>query len=348
MIRLRVSIMSEWFTLSVVLALALLLFLPRFGLIARWRHGRRLAARSRREDALKYILKCEANAQVPTLTGVAGALQIKPGTASRLLAEMEERGLVSHDAGRLRLRQAGRDIALHIVRAHRLWERYLADHTGVQEKDWHHQAELQEHLLSQEQTENLAAQLGHPTRDPHGDFIPDFRGQLEADAGHPLNTADLNAPLRIVHIEDEPEAVYAQITALGLRPGMVARVLEKSPQRLRFWVEGQEHVLAPLLAHNISVVRVPADEAHDFFGEEHLAELRKGQRARVAGLSPACRGAERRRLLDLGFVPGSTVEVEMVSPAGDPTAYRIRGTVIALRREQARLIRITTQEAIAA
>jgi DtxR family Mn-dependent transcriptional regulator len=64
------------------------------------------------------------------------------------------------------------------------------------------------------------------------------------------------------------------------------------------------------------------------------------------GLSPACRGQERRRLLDLGFVPGTPVEVDMVSPAGDPIAYRERGSVVALRREQADLIRVNSKAAL--
>jgi DtxR family Mn-dependent transcriptional regulator len=79
------------------------------------------------------------------------------------------------------------------------------------------------------------------------------------------------------------------------------------------------------------------------FKEEFLADLQPGQHGRVLGLTPACRGAERRRLLDLGFVPGTDVAVEMVSPGRDPTAYRVRGTLIALRREQAGLIRIAPE-----
>jgi DtxR family Mn-dependent transcriptional regulator len=73
-----------------------------------------------------------------------------------------------------------------------------------------------------------------------------------------------------------------------------------------------------------------------------LAHLVPGQKARVRHISPDCSAAERRRLLDMGFVPDTLVEVEMISPSGDPTAYRIRGTQIALRREQSSLIYVTT------
>ena len=340
--------MKEAFLALVFALLAAALFLPRIGLVARWRHARRLAARFRREDALKFILKTEANRQTPTIEAVAGSLQMKPSAAAELLKDMEAHGLVSYDEGRLRLQPGGRDIALHVVRAHRLWESYLADQTGVAEKDWHHRAERQEHLLSREETEFLARRLGHPTRDPHGDAIPEAGGDLEGDAGRPLNVAEVHVPLRIVHIEDEPETIYSQILAQGLRPGMTATVLEKSPQRIRFWADGREHVLAPLLANNLSVIPLTADEASELYGEQHLAELRPGQHGRVLGLSPACRGAERRRLLDLGFVPGTEIEVDLVSPMGDPIAYRVRGAVVALRREQAELIRMAAAEAIPA
>ena len=73
-----------------------------------------------------------------------------------------------------------------------------------------------------------------------------------------------------------------------------------------------------------------------------LDQLPIGHKARVITL--ASLGAERRRMMDLGILPGARIEIEMHNPLGDPTAYRIRGAVIALRREQARLIKITLDE----
>lgn len=70
-----------------------------------------------------------------------------------------------------------------------------------------------------------------------------------------------------------------------------------------------------------------------------LDKLLPGQAATVAALETT--GASRRRLMDLGILPGTKLTAEMRSPLGDPTAYRIRGAVIALRREQARQIQIT-------
>ena len=334
-------------TVIIVLLILLvaLVFWPKLGLVARWRQGRQFAARSQSEDALKHILLCEVNSEQPSLLSIAGALGLNAARTTTLLTDMETRGLISYEEGRLRLKSAGRELALHVIRAHRLWESYLADQTGVAETKWHHLAEKQEHRLSPAQADALAARLGHPTRDPHGDAIPSADGQLAADEGKSLNAIAPNVPVVITHIEDEPETTYAQLAAQGLRAGMKACVVEKAPDRITLWADGRQHVLAPVIANNISVAPIPGVKSSDLFHEQFLCNLKPGHRAQVVALSAACRGPERRRLLDLGFVPGTVVEVDMVSPGGDPTAYRVRGSVVALRREQANLVCIGNLEA---
>lgn len=336
-----------YYFLGGFVALAVFLW-PQHGLLARWRRARELTRRSRREDTLKHIVKSEANGRVATLDSIAGALQITTSGAARLLEELESCDLLTFDGGRLNLTAAGREMALHVVRAHRLWESYLADQTGVAEDEWHYRAEKQEHLLTPQQTAALEARLGHPMHDPHGDAIPGTDGALEGDLSQSLNSVAPETPVIVTHIEDEPETVYQQLVAQGLRPGMRAFVIEKSPARIRFWVEGSEHILAPVLAENVSIKPIPEFRTPELFEEEVLSGLQPGGRTHVVGLLPGCRGPERRRLLDLGFVPGTVVEVEMISPAGDPTAYRVRGSVVALRREQAGLIRVNSKDPVPA
>lgn len=339
--------MSNWLIVFCLTALLIALLWPRQGLVARWRVARQRAARVRREDAIKHALKCEVNGGEASIESLAGHLQIPTDKTAGLLENLEDRGLMSLDKGHLRLTNAGRDLGLHLVRAHRLWESYLAEQTGVAEAEWHKRAERQEHLLTPEATDALAARLGNPTLDPHGDEIP-ARGQpVAGDRGLPLGAVELNRPLRVLHVEDEPAAVYAQITAQGIRPGMRGLLIEKLPHRIRLWVDGNEHVLAPIVANNISVELLANCAGQDLLDEEYLSSLATGECGRVLGLSPACRGPERRRLLDLGFVPGTEVVAEMKSPGGDPMAYRVRGTLIALRKEQAALVRISTPTPVA-
>jgi DtxR family Mn-dependent transcriptional regulator len=340
--------MNDTVILVLVVLLAGAVFWPRQGLWARGREARRLADRARREDALKHILKCEANGQSASVLSVAGALRLRDNAAAALLRDLEAHGLVTFGDGRLRLRQAGHELALHVVRAHRLWESYLAEETGFAEARWHRLAERKEHLLSPQDTEALAARLGHPLHDPHGDTIPERGGDLPADAGQSVNTVAIDTPFTIVHLEDEPDAVYAQLLALGLRPGMRAYVVRKTPEMLWLFADGRHYELAPSLAQNISAATLAGVTSGQLQAESFLHELPAGRSGRVLGLTAACRGAERRRLLDLGFVSGSVVEANLVSPAGDPTAYLVRGALVALRREQARFIRIEPAPGVAA
>jgi DtxR family Mn-dependent transcriptional regulator len=334
--------MIDWNIILGLAVLSLVLFWARFGLASRWRQRRERVDRVLREDALKHIHKARINGRCPTLESVAGTLHVRSGRAAALLAKMEESGLVTFSSGELELTASGREAALPIIRAHRLWESHLAEHTGLAENEWHSQAEDREHHLSPEEAETLSARMSHPTHDPHGDPIPPAGGELAAEKGQPLNALAVDQSGLITHIEDEPESVYARIAAEGLCPGMKVRVLEKGPQTIRFRADGDEHILAPILANNIAVVPLQNEDLD--VETEFLSKLKPGQKAVVRGLSRTCHGAERRRLLDLGFVPGSEVGVEMVSPSGDPTAYRVRGAVIALRQEQSKLIRVAVLE----
>ena len=141
--------------------------------------------------------------------------------------------LLDHDDGTLRLTAEGRREALRVIRIHRLWERYLADETGLDAREWHAHAERREHGTSAQQAEALAATLGHPRYDPHGDPIPTPSGEVPPHQGMPLTQLSAGQVAEIVHLEDEPDAVFAQIIAAGLMPGMRVRVLERSPKRLR-------------------------------------------------------------------------------------------------------------------
>lgn len=329
---------------GLLLAMALLAFWPKRGLFQRWKQANQMTERVRTEDALKHMHKCEMQGRRPTLESLAGALQLSTDEAAALLDRIEALSLVQVTSGDYRLTPTGREAALHIIRAHRLWERYLADETGYGEREWHEQAERLEHNLQPEQLNDLSLQLGNPTFDPHGDPIPDAAGDYVNPGGQALTAFPLDTPGRIVHVEDEPETIYAQLVAEGVYPGMDVRLIEVSPRRVKFWANGDEHILAPVVAANITVALQPqagpAEAAIAFEPSETLAALRPGQKGEVVGISARCRGPERRRMMDLGILPGTVVSAELVSPSGDPTAYRIRGAVIALRREQARLIAI--------
>lgn len=328
---------------ATITLIAWLLFRPKSGLVPRWRKARQITDRVLMEDALKHIQRCERHGDTPSLQSIAGALDISVNQAAKIAEKLQSMELIIIENGEFLLTPAGRDYALRIIRSHRLWEEYLAEQTGFDESEWHDQAEKYEHLLSPEEAKDLAQQLGNPVYDPHGDPIPSSTGEFKHHPGKPLTSMDLETPLRIVHIEDEPEEIYAQLVAEGLSPGMFARITEKTPQRLRFWIGDEEHVLAPIVAANISVVPLPEEKIEQVQPGAPLNTLNPGEKGRVVALSPRLRGADRRRMMDLGILPGTMIDVEMTSPSGDPTAYKVRGALIALRKEQAKLIQVESE-----
>ena len=326
---------------AAIVAVFLFIFWPERGLYWRWQRTNKMTDRVLIEDALKHLQDRDMHGQKPSLESLAGVLSVSTNQAAEVISDLELHQLIEMQGAEFKLTPTGREYALRIIRAHRIYERYLAEQTGFEEAEWHTKAHQLEHQLSPEEVEKLAYQLGNPTHDPHGDPIPTADGTIIYPKDR---TALTNLPsdtlARIVHLEDEPEAVYAQLVAEGLHVGQEVRLLEISPQRVRFWAGDDEHVLAPIMAANIAVIPVAEEPKAEETHGEPLTNLKPGQEARVMALSPRLRGAERRRLMDLGLLPGTTIEVEMASAGGDPIAYRIRGAVIALRKSQAQLISV--------
>ncbi len=327
--------------------LAVYLLRPDRGLLWRLIRASKATGRVLIEDALKHLFDCEYRQQVCTLQSLSGALAISGNRAAELLESLEEQRLVSSGEGGYLLTSEGRTHALQVIRIHRLWERYFSEETGLEPQAWHQEAELREHTTTPAEAEALAASMGNPPFDPHGDPIPTARGEMPPPQGRPLTELPVGELAEIIHIEDEPEAVYAQLLAEGLHPGMRVRVNESTPRRIRFEANAEEVVLAPVLAANLSVA--PLTEEVEMPGPfERLSGLPLGQQARVIAITPKLRAPERRRMLDLGLIPGTIVEAELRSPSGDPTGYRIRGAVIALRQDQADQIQIERLEKSAA
>ncbi|NIM18832.1 MAG: DNA-binding protein [Candidatus Latescibacteria bacterium] len=324
---------------------AVALFWPGTGLLHHLRESRGATRRIRVEDALKHLYHREERGLPSTLEGIGGALGLPPGHIVELTQWMEKNGLAYSQEERFFLTREGRKYALQIIRAHRLWERFLAYETGVDEKSWHIKAERREHELTPEEIDALATRLGNPRYDPHGDPIPTSDGTVPELHVRSLAQIEAGAHVRVVHIEDEPVAVYQQLIALGVHLGMEIYVQSKNKDRIFVESEGRSFVLAPLIASNISVELITEKEVEGHL--EWLSSLQVGETAKVTRISPACRGLERRRLMDLGVVPGTEITTDRKSPSGGLTAYRVRGTVIALRDEQARLIGISREKEVA-
>lgn len=291
------------------------------------------------EDILKQLYRLESYGAEIDINALTNSLKIKDGQIIAAIHKMSVNGLVKVEGDFIRLTKEGRQYALKIIRVHRLWEKYLAEKTGFDKTEWHDRAEEMEHVLSHEETEVLAVQLGNPMYDPHGDPIPNTSGKLKELEGEPLSSLSVNAFGRIVHIEDEPDVIYRQILAEKIHIGSIIRVEEKNNERIVFYSEGEEFVLAPIVAANITVAELKKEIVEE--GDTvRLSTLVEGEVGKIVGMSKECRGENRRRLLDLGFVKGTEIKIDLNSPMKNPVAYSVKGTSIALRNDQASKILI--------
>ena len=328
-------------TISVLIFI--LVFYPNKGIIAVWKKSNYANKKVLIEDALKYLYNCEYNNSTCSLNGIAGNLSISADEATDIISRLESMGLVSAKKDELNLTSDGRSYALRVIRVHRLWEKYLADETSVTENEWHQKAEEIEHTLTLAQADQLAAQIGNPVFDPHGDPIPSTSGDLPIKKGKALSEMKVGEFANIIHVEDEPHAIYSQILAEGLYPGMQIRMMEVSEKRLKFVANGEECVLSPLIAKNITVGVVKLEKQIE--GKfKTLSSLKIGEEGTILGIAKALRGQQRRRLMDLGIVPGTKIEAELESLTGDPVAYRVRGTTVALRKKQTEKIYLSHDE----
>ena len=314
-----------------------LFFWPRRGLAVRLARMLRMTERVLIEDALKHFYNGEYSGKPCSIDSLAGALEISRAKAARLVAQLEAQELIHSDGVGLPLTAPGREYALRLLRTHRLWERYLADATNVSPIDWHDEAERAEHRMKPAETEALAARMGHPLYDPHGDPIPTASGDMPPQTGVALTSLQPGQAGAIVHLEDEPREVFREIVEIGLVPLMRIELEEATPEVVRFTADGQLRELAPVAASNVTVQPLPRTETRRTPGLS-LAELDPGMAATVVQIAPACQGLQRRRLLDLGFVPGTEVTAELRGVTREPVGYRVRGALIALRREQAEWI----------
>ncbi len=317
----------------IFLLLIISLFKPNSGLVSKLLKIKRDTHKELLEDILKYLYNSEINNSDITTKKLSDELNLSIDQTEKLINQIVNMKLVNKLNDNLVLTTEGKTYALRIIRVHRLWEKYLAENTSVNETEWHNIAERKEHELDKEETNQLAAKLGNPLLDPHGDPIPSELGDLPGSNGISLDELNDGEFGRIIHIEDEPKESFAQLIAMGLYPGMQIRILEKSDDKISIAADGDECKLAYQLAKNITVIPLSEKEIiYDSFIS--LSSIKEGETAEVISLSKALRGQQRRRLLDLGIVPGSKITAQLKSLNGDPTAYEIRGATIALRKKQ--------------
>jgi DtxR family Mn-dependent transcriptional regulator len=289
------------------------------------------------QHALKFLAECDYDYQSPSPEMIGEKLSVTMGEVTQLLQKLRAAEFIEPDT--LALTGDGREYALHVLKAHRLYETYLARTSGHPESVWHQIADEKEHDLTREEVKLLSEELGHPRFDPHGDPIPTSAGEMPEKRGKTLLEYPTGWMGRVVHIEDEPAELYSRISEAGITTDTVLRIVDKGTGTMTLYLEGETFRFPDKVAAQITAYELKAGEKFDE-SVERLSRLKLGEKAEVVGMSALVRGLERNRLLDLGVVPGTVTQAELRNPSGSPIGYRIRGACIALRKEQAERIRI--------
>jgi DtxR family Mn-dependent transcriptional regulator len=197
------------------------------------------------EDYAKAIYTLQERSEgAVTTTALAGRLGVTPGSVSAMLKRLDTAGLVQHEPYHgVSLTPQGRRVALEVIRHHRLLELFLAEVLDMPWDRVHDEAEVLEHVISEELESLIAAKLGNPTRDPHGDPIPSADLEIEDHRGVALQSLEPGAVGCFVRVSDADPAMLRWLAERHLRPGDELEIIDKQPFGGPLTVRVGEHQL---------------------------------------------------------------------------------------------------------
>lgn len=184
------------------------------------------------EDYAKAVYKLEASSpgQAVSTSALAKRLRVTAASASAMAKKLGEHGLATHVPYRgVRLTAQGRTLALEILRHHRLLELFLVEELGMPWDRVHDEAEVLEHVLSEDLEARIAAKLGDPRWDPHGEPIPTAGGEIGEALGQPLSAVDVGASCTLARVADEDPEVLRYLTSRGIALGDRFTVVDRQP-----------------------------------------------------------------------------------------------------------------------
>jgi DtxR family Mn-dependent transcriptional regulator len=208
------------------------------------------------EDYIKAIYTLESRGDGATTTALAERLEVRPASVSGMLPKLTELGLVEHEPYRgVRLTDRGRRVALEVVRHHRLLELFLVESLGMTWDEVHAEAEVLEHVISEELEELIAAKLGNPEFDPHGDPIPSRELTVPDDESRTLYALEPGDRSTFVRVSDSDPAMLRYLSERGIAPGAAVEMIERQPfdGPVSVRVGDREHVLGAVLARAMRV-----------------------------------------------------------------------------------------------
>jgi DtxR family Mn-dependent transcriptional regulator len=183
------------------------------------------------QDYAKAIYSLqERSEEAVSTSALAERLDVAPASASAMVKRLESLGLVTRRPYHgVELTPSGTRVALEVIRHHRLLELYLAEALGMPWDRVHEEAEVLEHAISPELSELIAAKLGNPTHDPHGDPIPTVDGEIDRGSSRPLAELEPGEQGVFVRISDSDPEMLRWLSERGIAPGDSLEVLERQP-----------------------------------------------------------------------------------------------------------------------
>jgi DtxR family Mn-dependent transcriptional regulator len=182
------------------------------------------------ENYAKAIYAIQGREGTVTTNALAERLGVTPASASGMVKKLDGLGLVTHEPYKgVQLTPAGERVALEVIRHHRLLELYLAETLDVPWDRVHEEAEVLEHVLSEELEELIAKKLGNPTVDPHGDPIPSAELKMDEKPTDALGDLEPGMRARFVRISDSDPEMLRYLADRGIAPGDDFEVIEKQP-----------------------------------------------------------------------------------------------------------------------
>jgi DtxR family Mn-dependent transcriptional regulator len=202
-----------------------------------------------------YALQTRAGGAVST-NDLADRMDVTAASASGMVRKLDDLGLVTHEPYRgVALTPAGERVALEVLRHHRLLELYLAQSLDVPWDRVHDEAEVLEHVLSEELEELIANKLGNPTHDPHGDPIPTRDGRIDEGETAALQELEPGDCGTFVRVSDSDPEMLRYLSDRGIAPGDGLEVIDKQPFDGPLFVRfgAEVHALGGTLAHAMRV-----------------------------------------------------------------------------------------------
>ncbi|HTQ67228.1 MAG TPA: metal-dependent transcriptional regulator [Solirubrobacteraceae bacterium] len=177
-----------------------------------------------------YALEVRSSGEAVSTNDLAERLGVTPGSVSAMVRKLDDLGLVEHEPYKgVRLTEQGREVALEVLRHHRLIELFLAQELGMGWDRVHAEAEVLEHVLSEELEQLISTRLGNPTVDPHGDPIPTHEFEIEEVPTRSLDELAPGTVGRFVRVSDSDPKMLRYLTGQGVTLGDRLEVTGRQP-----------------------------------------------------------------------------------------------------------------------